>query len=57
MRDVLAGKERAVFYRASVRDYLLRDCGYHPRRAARIDELMHRALSPALDALRPQDAA
>ena len=56
MRDVLAGKERAVFYRASVRDYLLRECAYQPRRATRVAELMHRALGVALDALRPHAA-
>jgi len=57
MRDLFAGKERAVFFRASVRDYLLRDCGYQPRRATRVGELMHKALGPALEALRKPDAA
>jgi hypothetical protein len=57
MRDVLAGKEKAVFFRASVRDYLLRECGYQPGRAAQTDVLMRKAFGIAVDALRPPDAA
>jgi hypothetical protein len=57
MRDVLASKEKAVFYRASVRDYLLRESSHQPGRAARISELMRKTFGIAVDALQPPDAA
>lgn len=57
IRDVLAGKERAVFFRDSVRNYLLQECGHNPRRPERIEQLMHEALEPAMHALKPPEAA
>lgn len=57
MRDVLAGKERAVFHRSSVRDYLLLECAVQPRRATRVSQLLDRAFRMAMDALRPADVA
>lgn len=57
LRAVLAGKERAVFYRSSVRDYLLLERGLNPDHSQRVSKLMGKALDPALDALRPPAAA
>jgi hypothetical protein len=57
MRDVLAGKERALFHRMSVRDYLLTECRYQPERPERVQELLDKAWEPAMDALRPPSAA
>jgi hypothetical protein len=50
-------KEGAVSYRYSVRDSVLRECGFWPGRAARISELLDVAFAMALDALRPADLA
>jgi hypothetical protein len=57
IRDVLAGKEHAVFFRSSLRDYLLIERDLHPGHTERVSELMHKALDPALAALQPPDAA
>ena len=57
MREVFAGKEHAAFHRSSVRDYVLRECGYKPGRSARTSELLDRAFGLAMDALRPADVA
>jgi hypothetical protein len=57
LRDVLAGKERAVFFRSSVRDYLLVERGLNPAHSQRVSALLEKALDPALDALRPPAAA
>jgi hypothetical protein len=57
LRDILAGKERAVFFRSSVRDYLLVERGLNPAHSQRVSTLLERALDPALDALRPPAAA
>jgi len=56
MRDVLAAKERAVFHRMGLRDYLLQEARLRPRRTQRVQELMDKAWEPALDTLRPTPA-
>jgi hypothetical protein len=57
MRDVLASKERGVFFRTSMRDFLLVECGLRPRRTQRVSRLMNAAIDPALRELEPPDAA
>jgi hypothetical protein len=57
MRDVLAGKAEARLFRTSVRDYLLRECGYQPRRPDRIAELMLTAHAMVLSAFPAAGAA
>lgn len=56
MRDVLAGKEKAAFFRMSVRDYLIHECRYRLRRSHRVDAQLQWALDLPLEALQAAGA-
>jgi hypothetical protein len=57
LRDILAGKEKGMFFRSSVRDYVLVERGLNPAHSQRVSTLLGKAMDPALDALRPPAAA
>lgn len=47
LRDILEGKRSADLYRASVRDYIIRERGLNPRRARRLEPMWESVLDGA----------
>jgi len=57
MRDVLASKESGVFFRTSMRNFVLIERQLQPRRPQRVSALLEKVLEPALRELEPPGAA